>query len=346
MPPTRVTNVIVPEVFAPYVTQLSTEKFALLMGGAVNPAPEFDVLATTGGKTINMPFWNDLDIATYPDEVLSDTTPLGVDPIIAGQDVAVLLGRGKAFGGNDLAAAFAGSDPVEVIAQRFADYRSRAMQASLINILAGVIADNVANDSGDMVNDIAVEAIASQTDETVMGTNAVIDAITGTMGDAWEKIVAMSMHSAMFARLQKQDQIVYVDVAGNVVGLSQGQGPASAGALIIPTYLGRRVIVDDSMPVVAGSTDGFKYTTYLYGNGAVALGNGQPKYPAEVDRDSLQGDDLVINRWHIVLHPRGIAWQDTTVTGATPSNANLALATNWDRVYDRKNVRLAALVTN
>ncbi len=346
MPPTRVSDVIIPDAWHPYVTQLTTEAIAFIMGGAVAPDAAFDLLAATGGKTINMPFWNDLDIDTYPDEVLSDVAPLTVDPITSGQDVAALFARGKAFGGNDLAAAFAGSDPVEVISQRFANYRARALQRLLINMLQGVFADNLANNAGDMINNIASESIAGQSDQTVIGSNAVIDAITGTMGDAWEKIVAIAMHSAVFARLQKQDQIVYVDIAGNVVGFNQGFGPASAGVLQIPTYLGRRVIVDDGLPTRAGTTDGLVYTSYLFGTGAVALGNGEPKYPAEVDRDSLQGDDVLINRWHVVMHPRGIAWQDTTVVGETPLNAEAALAVNWSRVYDRKNVRLAQLDTN
>jgi hypothetical protein len=41
-----------------------------------------------------MPFWQDL---SGDDEVLSDTDPLDTDKIVASQDVAVLLMRGKAW---------------------------------------------------------------------------------------------------------------------------------------------------------------------------------------------------------------------------------------------------------
>jgi hypothetical protein len=46
------------------------------------------VLASSGGKLVNMPFWEDL---SGDDEVLSDKTALTVGKIEAGQDVAALL---------------------------------------------------------------------------------------------------------------------------------------------------------------------------------------------------------------------------------------------------------------
>mgnify|MGYP000281957117 CR=1 FL=1 len=48
------------------------------------------------------------------------------------------------------------------------------------------------------------------------------------------------------------------------------------------TYQGRRVIVDDGCPVADGV-----YTTYLFGQGAIAFGNGSPVgfVATEVDRD-------------------------------------------------------------
>ena len=69
----------------------------------------------------------------------------------------------------------------------------------------------------------------------------------------------------------------------------------------------------------------------------------------EIQRNGLGGETYLITRRHFVLHPRGIAWQNVTVTPtkpASPSNANLALPANWSRVYDRKNIRLVALDTN
>ena len=109
-------------------------------------------------------------------------------------------------------------------------------------------------------------------------------------------------------------------------------------------------MVDDGLHVVAGSTSGFKYTTVFFGQGAVALGQGDVSTVSdketETDRDILAGDDILVHRWHTIMHPRGVAFQNASVAGSSPTNAELATVTNWSRVYDRKNVQLAFLVTN
>ena len=99
---TKILDVIVPEVFNPCVVQRIMELFALYNSGIIENNEELDKLALAGGKTINMPYWNDL---TGDDEVLSDSAALTPAKITSGQDVAVLFMRGKAWSANDLAKA-------------------------------------------------------------------------------------------------------------------------------------------------------------------------------------------------------------------------------------------------
>jgi hypothetical protein len=42
------------------------------------------------------------------------------------------------------------------------------------------------------------------------------------------------------------------------------------------------------------------------------------------------------------MHPRGVKWLGGTQAGVTPANSELATATNWQRVYDPKIVRIVA----
>jgi hypothetical protein len=68
--------------------------------------------------------------------------------------------------------------------------------------------------------------------------------------------------------------------------------------------------------------------------------------PTETARDALSGDDILVNRRHFILHPRGVAFRGADLsdggggTNATPSNDNLANYRNWLRVYESKNVRI------
>ncbi len=329
MASTKISDVVVPEVFNPYFIQRTKELIALYMGGIIGADPRFDVLAVKGGRAINMPYWEDL---TGADEVLSDSGALTVGAITTGQDIAHLFERGRALGANDLAGSLAGDDPMRAIGELIANYWFRQHQALLLAVLVGVFLDNVASDSGDMLVDISIADGDASTAVNWISADAVVDAVTGTMGDAWADITAMAMHSTVFATLQKAQVIDY-------------ETPADS-PIRIPTYLNKRVIVDDGCPKVAGGTSGFVYTTYFFGPGAIAMGDGSPKVPSETDRDSLASDDILVTRKHVVFHPRGIAFQDGSVAGESMTNTEAALAANWARVWDRKAIRLAALKTN
>lgn len=316
MPATRVTDVIVPEVFTPYVIERTAEQSALVQAGIIQTDAQFDILAERGGKLINMPFWQDL---SGDDENLSDTSPLTVNAIGTDKDVAALLMRGKAWGSNDLAAALAGDDPMDAIASLVASYWARRQQAAVLSILEGVFG---AASMATNIHDVTAEDSTAGmfTGETFLGA-------LHKLGDREDRLTAVGVHSMTYLQMRIQNLIEFI--------------PVSEGRVQIPTYLGRRVIVDDGMPV---DTDGASdvYTSYLFGESAFALGNGAPPTPTETDRDSLQGDDILINRNHWVLHPRGVAFQNDSVAGHAPTNDELATASNWARVYEAKNVRMVA----
>lgn len=309
---TRIADVIVPEVFNPYVILRTMELSALFRSGIATNSPEFNALASVAARSINMPFWSDL---TGDDETLDDENPLTPGKIEADEDVAVILRRGRAWGANDLAGNLAGSDPMRAIADLVADYWARRLQAMAISTLSGVFAS--ASMSGN-VHDISALTDGAQ----YIKAETFIDA-SQKLGDAKDLLTAAAMHSATEAYLAKQGLIDY----------ERDQD----GSIRVRRYMGYEVIVDDGMPVSTGT-----YTTYLFGSGALAYGNGNPVafVPTETDRDSLAGDDILVNRQTIILHPRGVAWQNDTVTGKSPSNANLALADNWERAYDPKHIRI------
>lgn len=312
MASTKIQDIIVPEVFNPYVVQRTAELSKLVQSGIIVPDEELDKLAMSGGKLINMPFFKDLD---GDDEVLSDNKALSVNSIKTGKDVAALLMRGKAWGVNDLAKALSGADPMKAIGDLVAGYWARMKQKTLIATLKGVFA---ATSMATNVYDIS----ALEGEEAKISGKAFIVA-KNKLGDNSEKLTAVAMHSATFTALEQQNLIQYL--------------PNSEGVVEFPTYMGKKVIVDDGCPV---ETD--IYTTYLFGQGAIGEGNGQAPVPTETDRDSLAGEDILINRQHFILHPRGVKFTNSSVAGESPSNAELATKENWERVYDSKQIRIVA----
>lgn len=314
----KISDVIVPEVFNPYVVQRTMELSAVFQSGIAQRSQEFDRLASSAARTVQMPFWGDLN---GEDEVLSDTGALTPGKIQANKDEAVILRRGRAWGANDLGANLAGDDPMRAIADLVAAYWARRYQAALIATLQGVFASP---SMSALVHDISGQS----GDAAVISAKTTVDAAQ-KLGDAKAQLTAIVMHSATEAALAKQDLIEYVK--------------PSTGSIEVPTFLGKRVIVDDGVPY---DPDTGTYTTYLFGPGAVAYGEGNPVgfVPTETDRDSLAGEDFLINRRTFILHPRGVRFKSAQVAGVSPSNTELANGANWERVYEPKAIRIVKFV--
>ena len=317
MASTKLSDVIVPEIFNPYVIERTAELSALWQAGIVSTVS--DISLGEGGSTIQMPFWQDL---TGDDQVLDTSTDLTVSNIVASKDVAVVNGRALVYGATDLSGALAGDDPMRAIGDLMAAKWARQMQKVTINVLNGAMGA-MGDESKNTLDISALSGAAA-----VLDSDAFIDAL-GTMGDAEGKIQALAVHSATHRLMKKQGLIETI--------------PPEDGKEEISLYQGKRVIVDDGMPVSAG-----KYTTYLFGAGAIGYAEGTPKTPSETQREGLKngGEEYLINRRHFVLHPRGIKWNPGSGVPAkdTPSNTELAAKANWTRVYESKNIRIVKLV--
>ncbi|MCI0391688.1 MAG: hypothetical protein MOB07_23330 [Acidobacteria bacterium] len=336
---TQIADVIVPRVFTPYVQQLTEEKTALIQAGALVPDAMLNDLLAGGGLTFDVPSWKDLE--NIADNVSTDTAPGGGDStpqkIGTSNEVAVRLSRNQSWSAADLAAALAGDDPMDAIANRVAYYRSRRLQAAYVATITGVFADNAAAPTGSehVINDMTVNIsggayIAGVTD---FSAEAFIDAVT-TMGDSADDLGIVMMHSVVYARAQKNNLIDFI--------------PDSEGRVNIPTFLGRRVIRDDGMPKATNV-----YDTWIFGPGAVRLGMGSPRVPTEVDRKPAAanggGVEELYHRWENIIHPVGIKYAGSAANGG-PSNLatanNLAHLDSWARVFpERKQIKIARLIS-
>jgi hypothetical protein len=335
MATTQIVDVIVPEVYETYMAEDLPELTAFYESGVVIRNSMLDMNAIEGGNTVNLPFWHDLDPTIEPN--VSDDTTNSATPnkLGTGKQIARSAYLNQWYSNADLAGELAGSDPNQQVRNRFGTYWVRQWQRRLIASCDGILADNVANDSGDMVVDVASESIAGQSAATKFNLDSFVDTVA-TAGDAGSMFTAMCVHSAVMAQMRKNDDIDFI--------------PDSEGNLTIPTYQGLRVIEDDGMTVTPGATDGFKYTTILFGNGAFGYGEGSPYLPVEVSREAKQGNGGGINeigeRKTWLLHPFGFADVGTPASESY-TLAELRLATTWDRVtQDRKSIPLAFLITN
>lgn len=318
MAQTKLSDIIVPEIFQPYMVNKTMELSAFVQSGIVSNNPAFDHLASQAASTIQMPFYEDL---TGASEQIIEDADLTAKNITTKKDVAPIIRRAAMWGATDLSAAMSGKDPIKAIADLVAAFWARDLQKELLAILAGVFSASDNSMAGHVLDISAETGNAAK-----WSANAFIDA-QQLLGDAKSQLKAVCMHSAVEAALRKQQLIQTVQPATDVS---------------FSTYQGKRVIIDDGCPVSSGV-----YTTYLFGEGALALGNGNPEgfVPVEIDRDKKKGSgvDYLINRKTYILHPRGIKFTGTAMTNSEgPSRAELATDTNWSRVYESKQIRMVA----
>lgn len=322
---TTLQDVIVPELFNPYVVNRTMELSALFNSGIVTNNSEFDKLASQAAPTVNMPFFEDL---TGESEQVIEGSDLTADKITSNKDVAAIIRRAKMWSATDLSAALAGSDPMKAIGDLVAGFWARDMQKELVAVLDGIFGTYTPS-GGSATTPLAsnILDISSKTGAAANWSGSAFIDAEQLLGDAKAQLTGVVMHSATEAYLKKQNLIDTVqpsnDVAFNV-------------------YQGKRVIVDDGCPVDKGV-----YTTYLFGDGAVALGNGNPEgfVPTEADRDKKKGSgvDYLINRRTFILHPRGISFTNANVANTEgPSRAELKDASNWNPVYEQKQIRIVA----
>lgn len=337
----KLADVIVPDVYASYQAENGPEKTAFWESGVISNDELLNAKANTGGDKIQIPFWKDLDADSEPN--YSDTSDVNATPdkVSAAQMDARISYLNNGWSAKDLAGELAGSSPNQRIAQRTGRYWQIQQQRRLIAMTEGILAGNIANNDGDMVFAPAIEDGAAADASNLIGRSAVVEACF-TLGDGFDSVGIIAMHSAVYKRLVNLEDIDFIK--------------DSTGTLSIPTYLGRRVAVDDGMTAVAGSTSGIKYTTILFGAGAFGVGVGSPEVPLELDRDPKTGrgggESTIWERNTWLMHPAGFDFTSATVAadtgpdGGSATLAELRLAANWARKYDRKNIPLAFLVTN
>jgi len=336
MPTTSLSDIIDVTIFRDLPQIEGPEKTRFFESGIITRNGLLDELANAPGKSIELPYWNDLDGSTEvnysSDDPGSSATP---QKITQGEQIARKSFVNQGWQAADLASELAmGGTAMEAVRARTDRYFARQWQRRLIAATNGVLADNVENDSGDMVIDVASESIAGQSATTRFNRDAFTEALY-TAGDSAEIFTTIAVHSAVMAQMVKNNDIDFI--------------PDSDGMATIPTYMGKRVIVDDGLTVTSGGDDGFKYNSVLFGPGAFGYGVGSPITPVAIDRNEEQGDGggietlWVRNTW--LLHPFGFQ-QTGTPDGVSFTQEELALDAQWDRVLPRKNVPMAYLVTN
>ena len=337
-------DVIIPEVFTPYLIEATTVRNSFLTSGVVTALDALNV--TEGGDKVTIPNWK-ADLSGDA-ERLTDSTSLTPGKITADKQIGVVLHRGRAWESRDLARLAAGSDPMGAIGAKVADYIANQQQKDLIACLNGVFGAVGSDNSSAAFAALSIDGGGSG--ESNLGPRQ-IAAAEAILNEDADRLGAIVMHPLVYADLKERKAIDFVTAsdarvtassiaAGSITALNAFGGSVAAAYTnntAIPFYMGMRVIRSKDVPT-SGTTPNRKFACFVMATGAVGTGQ-QAALRSEVDRDILAKSDAMSVDWHNVYHPLGARY-----TGAAnPTTADLATAGNWQKVFETENIGIVRI---
>jgi hypothetical protein len=358
----RVADVVVPEIFNPYMQNVTEQKTRIINSGAAAVDGQLSQALAGAGLTFKTPSFKDLD--DEAEDIMSDDhddvygkpnfgdAPYGSprtnsmpSKTSSLTEIAVRMSRHKSWSSQQLAKDLIAKDPLAAIGGRTAYYWARRRQAVFMATVNGLFADNDAAPSGGDTHlqfDLTYNAAAGLVFQQGVTEFDIKNFLRGclTMGDSQEDLGMVVCNSVVYHKMQLNNQIEYVSDAVN------------PNVRAVPTFLGRQVIVDDALLPAAGPNA--IHQTWLFGAGAFRIGIGSPDNATEIERAPRAGNgagmDILHTRVQWCLHPVGYAFIGANTPAGGPSNAatsgNLAHLDSWRRVYpERKQIKIARVLT-
>lgn len=232
-------------------------------------------------------------------------------------------------------------DPIAALGGRMTNYWSRFFDMWTVAMLKGIFLSNLGDDN-DMIIGDGTDPIS---DDLIIDTFA-------TLGDAAENTGnIIILHSKSMNVLRKAQLIDSIPSATNP-------------AVNFEYFQNNRCIVTDHVPLYTNGTSPTA-VTIICKPGSCAFGQSDNEIvPSELWRDPRSGvgggEEMLITRQQFAFETYGFTWTDTTVTGSVaqaaigglgstdlwPAMVDQALAANWDRVLERKQVKICFLHTS
>lgn len=292
--------------FAAWVQMEHVRLSKLRQAGLIATNDVIQARADAAGNVTAIPFLDPLDGVSVRGTD-SDADVITADGITGDEIQITRMFRNKAWAGARLASLVSGADVMGSIAGGVAGWRAREEERILVSMLAAVYDNAVANDATDLVTGAGT---------TNMDAAMLIDA-GQTKGERKDMLNTLVVHSAIHAQLQKDNLITVVAPSDQNVGFE--------------AYLGKRLVVSDSMPVNAGV-----YTSVLCANGVFAVADGNPPkgaiaYVNDEKAGNGSGVETLIARRSFIAGVTGYSFGI-----GNPTDAQLADDANYARKVDAK----------
>jgi hypothetical protein len=297
---TRLNDIIVPEVFSPYVREKANTTSRLVASGAVAMDGTLSSFLAGGGATFQVPSWKSIDGVIFNSDNDNPASVVTPGAVTSGLQIATRLKQNLHIGTSRFTNALAGSNPLESVAGEAANIYNANRQAHLVKVLDGLFG------TGGALETESVGA-ATWSSDLLIDAEAKVEDFTDGTG-------LLIVKPAVFADMRKENLVSF--------------RPLSEQQIVFPDYLGYAVIVDANL----GDAD-----AYMVKPGAIRMGVGSVFADTYEDEKAGNGGGVQYLRMldEYMLHVEGVAWKGTAIN---PAAADLANVANWEAVYDMKHI--------
>lgn len=323
----------------------------IITSGVMKNDSEIAAQIKNGSNTFSARYYKPLT-ATNEMQVYNGKNDIQFNRVDGGYYSWVVFGRQQGWEALQFTDDFTGSNQMQYILSELGKYRTKERQKLLLKMLEGLfkVTDdgNSGNDWKLHTTDIAASD-SSVKPENEMNGATIYEAIAKACGDQSDGFRVAIMHSAVAAKL-------------NVLKLLEFDKytipNAMNGDLKTATINGIKVIINDGVPI-DNSTGANKYTTYLFGDGALGYAPAPVTEPIEFDRDPIKqgGMNRVILRFREAIVPYGFSWKGNAVPEQTDDpksqspdvgipDTELTKESNYKIYVPHKTIKLARIISN
>lgn len=334
--PTGLGDVLMPQAVSDYMTAALPDHLALMTSGAATL--DLTPVAQMGGPTLQLRhFGEDTTRAELDNGVDADGAVMP-----SWLDVAVITRRRRSRAVNSAVMDALGRGSAAVndeIGRQSASYWAKEIEGALVSIVSAVFDGS----SGALRSSHKLDVGKTTGTPVKASFGGLVDAST-LLGDNMDDFIALLVHSKQWADLKKENaqKIDYQpmrDDAGALVMNEMGQ------PIRLRFYDGKLVIIWDQI-AVSGSNEFKKYTSVLVRRGAFGVGF-QKDVTTRYFYNGSKNQDWIIQPAAFAPHIHGVKWKGTPASAAGPTDAELATATNWEKVAtNNKEIGFVGFVSN
>lgn len=241
------------QVFQKYLeTVPRVKQNALLKSGVLRTRSDLKnrLADQVGGNYINIPITGRIggNVINYDGNTNITATGLGTY-----LQSAIVLGRAKAWQEYDFTQEITGKNFMEEVAAQVSDYWDDIDQADLLAVLAGVFGVTTNNFQSDHTLDLTTNVNAA---DKYVGAASLNNAIQKAAGANKNIFTMVVMHSVVATNLENLKLLEY---------LKNTDSEGIQRDLSLATWNGRRVLIDDDVPVTNTETTAGVYTVTIGG---------------------------------------------------------------------------------